>query len=65
MSWELFHASLEKAKRVLESNQYPPMFYNPIIEQALNSIIDKEDDIEIERVPGEPTIAEPNLCNQK
>ena len=34
-SWEYFHTSLEKAKRVLEGNQYPPDFYEPIIASAL------------------------------
>ena len=38
-TWELFHESLEKAKRILERNQYPPAFYEPIIKQALEAII--------------------------
>ena len=38
-SWNLFHESLEKAKRILERNQYPPAFYEPIIKQALGTII--------------------------
>ena len=38
-SWKLFHASLERAKQILEKNQYPPQFYNPIIKQALLKII--------------------------
>ena len=29
----------EKAKRILERNQYPPAFYVPIIKQALDTII--------------------------
>ena len=28
--WKTVHGSLEKAKRLLEQNQYPPSFYNPI-----------------------------------
>ena len=28
-TWENFHASLSKAKRILERNQYPPQFYEP------------------------------------
>ena len=47
-NWTLFHDSLETAKKILESNQYPPAFYEPIIKQSLNSLVgaeekDKED----------------------
>ena len=38
-SWILFHDSLEEAKKVLESNQYPPSFYEPIINKALSKIV--------------------------
>ena len=38
-SWNLFHESLGKEKRILECNQYPPAFYEPIIKQALDTII--------------------------
>ena len=34
-----FHASLGKAKRILEKNQYPPSFYDPTIKKTLDSII--------------------------
>ena len=30
-TWENFHDSLTKAKKLLERNQYPPEFYDPII----------------------------------
>ena len=33
------HESLEKAKRVLELNKYPPTFYDRIIRESLESII--------------------------
>ena len=33
------HASLGKAKRILEKNQYPPSFYDPTIKKTLDSII--------------------------
>ena len=33
-SWETFDSSLKKAIKILEQNQYPPDFYNPIINQA-------------------------------
>ena len=45
-SWQLFHDSLERAKQILERNQYPPQFYNPIIKQALVKIL-KPDEEEI------------------
>ena len=40
-SWQLFHEGMEKAKRVLECNQYPPNFYDPIIKDSLNTILRK------------------------
>ena len=39
--WDLFHKSLEKAKVILERNQYPPSFYNPIIKDTLDHILRK------------------------
>ncbi len=45
-TWENFHESLVKAKRILENNQYSPSFYEriintlPPIERTLNKIID-------------------------
>ena len=40
-SWKLFHESLEKAKRVLERNQYSPAFYEPLIREALASLVEE------------------------
>ena len=40
-SWQLFHESMEKAKQVLERNQYPPNFYDSIIKDSLNTILRK------------------------
>ena len=37
-TWKNFHTSLIKAKRILECNQYPPDFFEPIIESAINKI---------------------------
>ena len=34
-----FHQSLDKAKSILEKNQYPLIFYDPIIKQTLDSIL--------------------------
>ena len=39
-SWEYFHTSLEKAKRVLEGNQYQPDFYEPIFASALRKCLE-------------------------
>ena len=38
-NWKLFHESLKKAKAILERNQYPPTFYEPIIKEALTKIL--------------------------
>ena len=37
-TWDNFHQSLEKAKGILEKNQYPPNFYEPIISATLTKI---------------------------
>ena len=42
-TWENFHASLEKAKRILERNQYPPDFYEPVIKKALDKIMNADE----------------------
>ena len=39
-TWKNFHESLTKAKMILDNNQYPPSFYEPIIKRTLNKIID-------------------------
>ena len=38
-SWQNFDKSLNKAKRILEQNQYPPTFYETIIKETLNTIV--------------------------
>ena len=38
-SWFLFHESLVKAKNILEQNQYPPTFYEPIVNATLDKIV--------------------------
>ena len=38
-TWRNFHVSLEKAKGILERNQYPPAFYEPLIQKALDKIV--------------------------
>ena len=37
--WTLFHQSLDKAKTILQENQYPECFYEPIINDTLTKII--------------------------
>ena len=39
-SWALFHESLEKAKKILERNQYPPPYYNSIIHDTIYKIVE-------------------------
>ena len=37
-TWERFDDGLNQAKDILENNQFPPNFYNPIIENAINKL---------------------------
>ena len=41
-NWHHFHESLSRAKEMLEKNQYPPQFYDEIINSTLEKIISKE-----------------------
>ena len=43
-TWKHFHDSLEKAKRALEQNQYPPKFYGPIVHETLTIILSRGSD---------------------
>ena len=52
-TWMHFHSSLEKAKRILEKKQYPPSFYNPIIEDALNRIVQSDKETHVTKTPEE------------
>ena len=47
-SWQNFHLSLQKAKKMLENNQYPVSFYEPIIEKTINNILKDKDDEKID-----------------
>ena len=38
-TWTHFHESIQKARTILQRNQYPPSFYDPIIRQTLKDII--------------------------
>ena len=40
--WNAFHESLERAKKILQKNQYPEVFYEPIISETLTKIIQKD-----------------------
>ena len=57
-SWLYFHDSLEKAKRVLERNQYPPAFYEPIIKQTLDAILGVAETPPPESPPSNPLKSE-------
>ena len=54
-NWANFHVSLEKAKTILENNQYPKSFYEPIIHGTLERIVLKE--IGKDKMSWEETIA--------
>ena len=41
-TWKHFHVSIQKAKSILEQNQYPPSVYESIIKQTLDEIITSE-----------------------
>ena len=49
-STENFNTSMEKARRILEKNQYPPTFYEPIIRQAM---------VDIQGIPPQQTSSPP------
>ena len=46
--WKYFDASLDKAKDMLERNQYLPQFYDPIIKATIEKLI-----VPVVNVPGE------------
>ena len=56
--WTRFHISLQRAKKVLERNQYPPAFYEPIIEQAINNILSSSDETATETPASETSTSE-------
>ena len=64
-TWEHFHASLTKAKCILERNQYPPQFYEPIICQALENIVVKGRDSHEGTAVGEEIVDEENQVPKK
>ena len=46
-SWDNFHLSLERAKKILNQNQYPEAFFEPIINQTLDNIISEKEKKEV------------------
>ena len=52
-TWELFSKSIERAKCILENSQYPPDFYEPIIEKTLQDIIQGRKKTEQQQLSGE------------
>ena len=71
-TWENFHISLQKAKKILERNQYPPTFYYPIIEETITSIIrsghsttyQQTDPASNESSPVDTTVPKKMICVQ-
>ena len=57
-TWAHFHASLSRAKKILESNQYPPQFYEPIVHNTLEKIIGRTGVEGVTTVQSKPTEAE-------
>ena len=47
--WTIFDSDLNKAKMVLESNQYPPSMYNPLIRDTITRIIQPDSKVKQER----------------
>ena len=41
-TWENFHESIQRAKSILEKNQYPPQFYEGIIESTIQKLYNPE-----------------------
>ena len=58
-TWQHFHESLRKAKCILERNQYPPEFYEPIIKQSLERILVPK------QLPAESTTGEGNEAEEE
>ena len=54
----MFHLSIEKAKTILESNQYNSSFYEPIIKDTLEKIITK-------KTPGEKLCFDEKVTGKK
>ena len=46
-SWANFHMSLERAKKILNQNQYPETFFEPIINKTLENIITEKEKEEV------------------
>ena len=54
-TWKHFHESLRKAKILLENNQYPRSFYDPIIERTISKICQTTDnENEVQQEEEEP-----------
>jgi len=39
--WENFHESLSKANILLQNNQYPPSFFDPLIKKTIQAIVSR------------------------
>ena len=54
-NWEAFHDSIKKAKAILEKNQYPPTFYEPIIRDSLHNILTAKEPRQESQKPNDVT----------
>jgi len=50
-NWENFHTSLTKAKTILEHNQYPAGFYEPIISATIEKLVSPTVEPQASNVP--------------
>ena len=49
--WNHFNTSLDKAKQILERNQYPPEFYDPVIAAAIEKLTAPTSQIQSKLLP--------------
>ena len=38
-TWNKFHSDIQKAKKIWEANQYPPLFYEPIVRETIDKLL--------------------------
>ena len=62
-SWSRFHHATEEAKTILENNQFPPAFYDPLIKNVVEQLADKTKGKDVKDVSpgGEKTGTTPHM----
>ena len=63
-TWQNFNESLSKGKVILEKNQYPPSYFEPIIAKTLSKIIEKYNKVPLEKEDEDPKIEKKMLFIQ-